>query len=94
MISVDTFNNKPVAVMGLGKSGISVARALDSGGAEVWAWDDEEEQRNKAKIKGLNLVNLYECDCLINYLCVQRQSNNLSDVARFHSPSIQDGQDA
>ena len=48
--------------MGLGKSGISVARALNSGGAEVWAWDDVEAQRREAKAEGLNIVNLYECD--------------------------------
>ena len=62
MISVSSFNDKPVAVMGLGRSGLSAARSLTSGGAEVWAWDDTEAQRNTAKAEGLNLVNLYTCD--------------------------------
>ncbi len=48
--------------MGLGKTGISVARSLKSGGAEVWAWDDAESQRKGAEAAGVKIVNLYECN--------------------------------
>ena len=45
MIDVTSFSGKPVAVMGLGRSGLSAARALSAGGADVWAWDDGEASR-------------------------------------------------
>ena len=62
MISVGSFHDKTVAVMGLGKSGLSAVRSLNSGGAEVWAWDDAETQRKVAKAEGLKVVDLYKCD--------------------------------
>ena len=52
MISVGSFHDKTVAVMGLGKSGLSAVRSLNSSGAEVWAWDDAETPRNVAKAEG------------------------------------------
>jgi UDP-N-acetylmuramoylalanine--D-glutamate ligase len=62
MIEVIAFAGQPVAVFGLGRSGISAAKALAAGGAEVWAWDDSEAQRNKAAAAGVPLVDLYGCD--------------------------------
>ena len=41
MISVTTFAGRQVAVFGLGRSGILAARALQEGGADVVAFDDE-----------------------------------------------------
>ena len=60
MISVPCFDENPVAVMGLGKSGLSAARSLSAGGSEVWAWDDSVLRRNEAE--GLKLVDLYSCN--------------------------------
>jgi UDP-N-acetylmuramoylalanine--D-glutamate ligase len=40
MIDLSLFSGKPVAVMGLARSGLAAARALAAGGAEVRAWDD------------------------------------------------------
>src|SRR4051812_15751857 len=40
MIAVDSYRGRPVAVLGLAKSGLAAARSLLAGGAEVWAWDD------------------------------------------------------
>ena len=51
-----------VAVMGLGKSGMSAAKALTASGAEVWAWDDNEERRRAAADEGVPLIDLYRCD--------------------------------
>ena len=45
MISLSHFQDKTIAVFGLGKSGIAAALALKAGGAEVWAWDDLAETR-------------------------------------------------
>ena len=51
-----------VAVMGLGKSGRSSARALAEAGATVWAWDDNEAARTAANAEGLRLVDLATAD--------------------------------
>ena len=48
MISVTAYSGKTVAIMGLGKSGLSAAKALAAGGAQVWAWDDSADNRNTA----------------------------------------------
>ncbi|MEQ8354885.1 MAG: UDP-N-acetylmuramoyl-L-alanine--D-glutamate ligase [Kiloniellaceae bacterium] len=58
MIDLSFFAGLPVAVLGLGKSGLSAARALHAGGAEVWAWDDSEDQRAKARAAEIPLVDL------------------------------------
>ena len=62
MINVFAFNGYPVAVFGLGCSGLSAAKALHESGAEVWAWDDNEETRQRAADIDIPLVNLYTCD--------------------------------
>ena len=62
MIDLLAFAGLPVAVMGLGKSGVASARALAAGGAEVWAWDDSEERRSEAKAARIPLVDLYKQD--------------------------------
>ncbi len=62
MIDVTAFKDQTVAVMGLGKSGLSAARALASGGANVWAWDDGEARRNEAANNGVSLADLYQAD--------------------------------
>jgi len=51
-----------VAVMGLGKSGRSAVRALAAAGAAVWAWDDNEETRAKARAEGVPLVDLAQAE--------------------------------
>ena len=62
MIEVSAFSGQPVAVMGLGRSGLSAVRALVAGGAEVWAWDDMERSRAEAEKAGVKLTDLYSCD--------------------------------
>jgi UDP-N-acetylmuramoylalanine--D-glutamate ligase len=51
-----------VAVMGLGKSGTSAARALAAAGATVWAWDDNAESRAAAQKDGVPIVDLAAAD--------------------------------
>ena len=46
MIVVDSFRGRPVAVLGLAKSGRAAAQALAAGGAEVLAWDDNAKARD------------------------------------------------
>ncbi len=62
MIEPFPFAGLPVAVFGLGRSGLAAARALAAAGAEVRAWDDDESQRAKAGGEGVPLVDLYNCD--------------------------------
>ncbi len=62
MIDVYPFHGFPVAVLGLGKSGLPTALALAASGAEVWAWDDSEDRRAEARAAGVNLVDLHKAE--------------------------------
>ncbi|NQV82232.1 MAG: UDP-N-acetylmuramoyl-L-alanine--D-glutamate ligase [Rhodospirillales bacterium] len=62
MIDVFPFAHYPVAVFGLGRSGMSAAMALMKSKAEVAAWDDDEDARDAAAEAGVPLVDLYKCD--------------------------------
>ncbi|MSP88350.1 MAG: UDP-N-acetylmuramoyl-L-alanine--D-glutamate ligase [Alphaproteobacteria bacterium] len=62
MIEVHPFAGYPVAVMGLGKSGLATARALVQSGAEVAAWDDSAERCDRARAAGVPIVDLARCD--------------------------------
>src|ERR671938_96148 len=55
MIEVFAFSGLPVAVLGLGKSGLVAAESLQRGGAEVRAWDDSDEKR-RARAAGLEII--------------------------------------
>src|SRR3546814_12658070 len=57
-IDLSFFADLPVAVLGLGKSGLAAAGALHASGAEVWAWDDSEDARAKARAAEVPLVDL------------------------------------
>ncbi|MBT7834978.1 MAG: UDP-N-acetylmuramoyl-L-alanine--D-glutamate ligase [Rhodospirillaceae bacterium] len=52
MIVIDTYRNKAVAVYGLGRTGLSAARALVAGGARVLVWDDDPNRRRDAVALG------------------------------------------
>jgi UDP-N-acetylmuramoylalanine--D-glutamate ligase len=58
MIAANAFANRPVAVFGLGRSGLVAARALAGGGATVCAWDDAPEAREAAHDAGVPLADL------------------------------------
>ena len=62
MIPVRTYEGRRVAVFGLGRTGITAARALLAGGAEVSAWDDNEATREAAAKAGLELDDLNRRD--------------------------------
>ena len=57
MIRIPHEPRRPVAVLGLGKSGLVAARALAASGAEVWAWDDDEARRTT-----IATTDLYRAD--------------------------------
>ncbi|ARE40043.1 UDP-N-acetylmuramoylalanine--D-glutamate ligase [Rhodovulum sp. P5] len=58
MIPVRGVTGARVAVLGLGRSGLSAARALRAGGAEVLPWDDYEAAREAARAEGFEPVDL------------------------------------
>ncbi|MBL8788956.1 MAG: UDP-N-acetylmuramoyl-L-alanine--D-glutamate ligase [Rhizobiales bacterium] len=62
MFAVTQFKGKRVAMFGLARSGISCARALTLGGAEVFAWDDSDPAVEKARAEGLQVTNLHTVD--------------------------------
>ncbi|TDT77205.1 UDP-N-acetylmuramoylalanine--D-glutamate ligase [Litoreibacter halocynthiae] len=58
MIPVQGYSGATVAVLGIGRSGLSAARALRAGGAEVAAWDDNEKARDAAQAEGFTIRDL------------------------------------
>ena len=61
-LDLSAFAGTPIAVLGLGKSGLAAARALHAGGADVRAWDDDPARRAAAQDDGVALVDLAEAD--------------------------------
>ena len=64
MIPVRGYEGQKVAVLGLGRSGLAAARALEAGGAEALCWDDSAEARARAEAAGLALHDLGRADAL------------------------------
>lgn len=62
MIDLFYMEGLPVAVMGLGKSGLATAAALRRSGAEVWVWDDNPASRATAEADGFRVVDLSTAD--------------------------------
>ncbi|MFN4183916.1 MAG: UDP-N-acetylmuramoyl-L-alanine--D-glutamate ligase [Hyphomonas sp.] len=62
MIPITEYAGKDVAVYGLGRTGLSAAKALKAGGARVHAWDDNEETRTKAEAAGIALSDINKRD--------------------------------
>lgn len=58
MIPVRGYENRKVAVLGLGRSGKATVAALVAGGAEVIAWDDGVQAREAAEAAGITLTDL------------------------------------
>ncbi|WP_419905686.1 UDP-N-acetylmuramoyl-L-alanine--D-glutamate ligase [Kiloniella sp.] len=59
---ISTLDKNVFAVLGLGRSGLTAACVLAQSGAEVWAWDDNPQGREKAAEAGLKILDLKECD--------------------------------
>ena len=58
MIPVKEYSGQKVAVLGLGKSGLTTARALCAGGALPVCWDDNPDARETAEGEGLTCADL------------------------------------
>ena len=62
MIPVTTFENRKVALFGLGGSGLVTAHALKEGGADVVCFDDNSSRVEQAAAEGLHTQDLREMD--------------------------------
>ena len=62
MIVVREFAGRSVAVLGLGRSGMSAVRSLAAGGADVHTWDDDARVRHSARASGLAITDLLRAD--------------------------------
>ncbi|MBX3477590.1 MAG: UDP-N-acetylmuramoyl-L-alanine--D-glutamate ligase [Brevundimonas sp.] len=62
MIPVPGFQGRRVAVFGLGRSGITAARALQAGGAQPVLWDDSVSSRMQAQAEGFAVQDLTAAD--------------------------------
>ncbi|MFZ4165859.1 UDP-N-acetylmuramoyl-L-alanine--D-glutamate ligase [Brevundimonas sp. NPDC058933] len=62
MIPVPGFEGRRVAVFGLGRSGITAARALHAGGAVPVLWDDGVSGRMQAEAEGFIVEDLTRAD--------------------------------
>jgi UDP-N-acetylmuramoylalanine--D-glutamate ligase len=58
MIPVRGYEGQTVAVLGLGRSGVTAARALAAGGSRAVVWDDSPAAREKAAAEGLDVLDL------------------------------------
>ena len=58
MIDLFPFSGFPVAVLGLGPHGLATARALHLSGAEVSAWDENQDRRDIAAGMEIPIVDL------------------------------------
>lgn len=58
MIDLAAFTGDRIAVLGLGKTGLSSARALQESGATVLTWDDDAEKRAQALASGITVQDL------------------------------------
>ena len=56
MIKLQGSSNENFVVLGLGRSGMTSARALNASGANVICWDDDAEKRSLASSKGLRVI--------------------------------------
>ena len=62
MIPVPGFEGRRIAVFGLGRSGLTAARALKAGGALPVLWDDSVSSRMQAEAEGFAVEDLTGAD--------------------------------
>lgn len=88
-------NGNPVAIFGLGLSGLAAVRALARDGAKVLAWDDEEERRKEAERAGASLHNFQregmggaKCLILSPGVMLHHNPHKVVEVARSEGVEI------
>ena len=64
MIPVNGYAGQKVAVLGLGRSGLATAAALQAGQAELLLWDDSPDSRASAELAGFTCTDLTRANAL------------------------------
>ncbi len=62
MIIAKSFKGQKIAVVGLGRTGVTAALSLVAGGAEVHAWDDNSTARKAAAEKDVPIISIAQQD--------------------------------
>jgi UDP-N-acetylmuramoylalanine--D-glutamate ligase len=62
VIKIQSRRDQTIALFGLGTSGLATARALVASGANVLAWDDNQDQRTAAQNDSIQVSDLYARD--------------------------------
>ncbi|MDA9771830.1 UDP-N-acetylmuramoyl-L-alanine--D-glutamate ligase [Amylibacter sp.] len=70
MIPVRGYTGCKVAVLGLGRSGLTAARALRAGGAEPIVWDDNEKSRIAADAEDFVILDLNKKSSWHDIVCL------------------------
>ena len=70
MIPVKGYDGQMVAVLGLGRSGLSAARSLRAGGATPVCWDDTPAARERAEAEGFEIRDLTRDDAFDDVTCL------------------------
>ena len=61
MILINELVGSKAAVLGLGRTGISVLNSLIDSGVDTVCWDDNVDARQQAKDLGFNVENILHC---------------------------------
>ncbi|WP_417249863.1 UDP-N-acetylmuramoyl-L-alanine--D-glutamate ligase [Celeribacter sp.] len=70
MIPVLGYEDRKVAVLGLGRSGLATARSLKAGGAQALCWDDSVEARAAAEAEGFTIHDLTKQGAFEDVACL------------------------
>jgi len=62
VIEIQSRRDQTIALFGLGASGLATARALVASGANVFAWDDSQDQRAAVQNDNVQIADLYARD--------------------------------
>jgi UDP-N-acetylmuramoylalanine--D-glutamate ligase len=84
VIPINAYQNQPIGVFGLGRSGLAAAQALAAGGAEVLAWDDDPEMTgtNNFSMQDLYQADLSKLSALVVAPGVRLDHSLLTDARR------------
>ncbi|NVK20194.1 MAG: UDP-N-acetylmuramoyl-L-alanine--D-glutamate ligase [Methylocystaceae bacterium] len=88
MIIPSTYKGKTIAVLGLGKSGLSTLHALKKAGATVWAWDDKSDRND---LVDLTKADWSQIDLLVMSPGIPHtypKPHPVADLARAHNVDI------
>ena len=70
MVTLNKYQNKKIAVYGMGITGRSAARAFKRLNAEVYCWDDNKETRKKIENLNFKIKKFWTNKILVDYIVI------------------------